>query len=180
MRLLVVATGCMSLLVACGGVQPAPSAPPESRRLEADLDQAWEATLRTLTERGYEIRSVDRARGLIQTDWLTINPEYAATIFMTQQEDRYSDCGKPGLGQAFRGKQVRLEVALQPIRRGETGFRVDAAFRTQRYADAPLWAGRPLGDANCRSRGRLEDEVRVEVQFRAFADQWEKIRRGAR
>jgi hypothetical protein len=160
-------------------MEPARDAPREFRRLEADLDSAWEATIRTLKDRGYDIRTSDRSARTIETGWLTFNPEYAATIFVTQQEDRYSTCGKPGLGQAFRAKQVRLVVTLQPLWRGETGLRTEAFFRTQRYTDTLVWANRPLGDVECSSRGRLEEELRVEIQIRALSDHLDRLRRGS-
>ena len=96
--------------------------------MEADFDQVWEAAVRTLLQRGYNIRTVDRSIGTIETGWTTVNPDYAATIFVTEHEDRYSLCGKPTLGQAYRAKQVRLVVTLQPTRPGETGLRTDAVF----------------------------------------------------
>ncbi len=178
MRHFILAAVCLGLLGSCGGLEPRRRMPQEFRRLEADFDQTWEAAIRTLTERGYDIRTIDRPAGIIESGWLTINPDYAATVFLTEREDRYSTCGKPGLGQAFRAKEARLVLALQPIRRGETGLRIEAFFRTQRYSDAPLWGNRPLGDAECSSRGRLEEELKVEVQLRALSDQLERLRRG--
>ncbi|MBI4840455.1 MAG: hypothetical protein HY803_05170 [candidate division NC10 bacterium] len=178
MRHFILAAVCLGLLGSCGGLEPRRRMPQEFRRLEADFDQTWEAAIRTLTERGYDIRTIDRPAGIIETGWLTINSDYAATVLVTEREDRYSTCGKPGLGQAFRAKEARLVLALRPIRRGETGLRIEAFFRTQRYSDAPLWGNRPLGDAECSSRGRLEEELKVEVQLRALSDQLERLRRG--
>lgn len=178
-RQLAVALTCMGMLVGCGRVEPPRHPAPDLRRLEADFDQAWEAAVRTLTERGFEIQAVDRAAGTIETGWLTINPEYTASVLVTKREDRYCACGKPGLGEAFRVKQARLALLLQPIRPGDTELRIEASFRTQRYSDALLWANRPLGELECSSRGRLEEEVRVEIQIRALSDQLERLRRGA-
>ena len=178
MRQLALAMVSLGVAVACGGMEPQRDAPREVRRLEADFDQAWEATIRTLTERGYEIQSSDRSARTIETEWLTFNPDYAATIFVTQQEDRYCVCGKPSFGQAFRTKQVRLVMTLQPIRRGETGLRTEAFFRTHRYSDTLLWSNRPLGDTECTSRGRMEEELRVEIQIRALSDHLDRLRRG--
>jgi hypothetical protein len=179
MRELAIAAICAGVLVACGGLEPHRHTHQDFRRLEVDFGQAWEATVRTLIERGFDIRTIDRNAGTIETGWLTINPDYAATIFVTEQEDRYSTCGRPALGQAFRTKQARLVMTLSPTRRGETGLRAVAHFRTQRYSDAPLWANRPLGDAECSSRGRLEEEIKVQIQIRVLSDQFERLRRGA-
>jgi hypothetical protein len=178
MRRLTLAAVSLGVLVACGGIGSHSPLPREVRRVEADFDQAWEAALRTLIQRGYNIRTVDRSIGTIETGWTTFNPDYAATVFVTEHEDRYSLCGKPPLGQAYRTKQVRLVVTLQPGRPGETGLLTEAVFRTQRYSDAPLWANRPLGDQECGSRGRLEEELRVEIQIRALSGELERLRRG--
>lgn len=175
---LTVAMVCMAVLLACAKIDPARHLTQDLRRLDADFDQAWEATIRTLTERGYDVRTMNRAAGIIETGWLTINPEYAATILVTEWEDRYCTCGKPALGQAFRAKQARLALLLHPVRHGETGLGVEAFFRTQRYSDAPFWANRSLGDVECNSRGRLEEEVRVQIQIRALSDRLERLRRG--
>lgn len=167
------------LLASCGGFQPLRRPPQDFRRLEASFSQAWEAAIRTLTERGYDIRTADRGAGIIETGWLTINPEYAATVFVTEREDRYATCGRPALGQAFRAKQARLTLTLLPMRRTETGLRTEAFFRTERYTDAPLLSDRPLGEVECSSRGRLEEEITVQVQLLALTERLERLRRGA-
>ena len=179
MRAVTLAVICVGLLAACGGVTPRRPASQQFHRLEADFDQAWEAAVRTLTERGYEIRAIDRAAGVVETGWLIINPKYSATVFVTEHEDRYSACGKPALGQTFDSKQGRLSVMLQPIRRGETGLRAEAFFRTQRYLDFLFWSHRLLGDVECGSRGRLEDEIWLQIQFRALSEHLERLRKGA-
>ncbi len=179
MRTHAVAAICAGVMVACGGMESHRHTPRDFRRLDVDFDQALEAAIRTLIERGFDIRTIDRHAGIIETGWLVINPDYAATIFVTEQEDRYSTCGKPVLGQAFRAKQARLILTLSLVRRGETGLRAEAFFRTQRYSDAPLWSNRPLGDEECSSRGRLEEEIKVQIQLRALSDELERLRRGA-
>jgi hypothetical protein len=178
MRAFALAAICAGVLASCGGIEPDRRMPQEFRRLQASFAQSWEAAIRTLIERGYDIRTADRGAGIIETGWLTINPEYAATVFVTEQEDRYATCGRPALGQAFRAKQARLILTLAPMRRSEADLRVEAFFRTERYTDAPLWSDRPLGEVECSSRGRLEEEIKVEVQLRAVAEQLERLRRG--
>jgi hypothetical protein len=166
------------LLAACAGQPPRPQVDHESRRLDADFNQAWDAAVRVLTERGYQVVVADQAAGVLETDWKMINPEYAATVFVTQHEDRYAGCGKPGLGQAFRGKQAQLELALTPTRRRDTDVTIRARFRTHRWSDPLLWQGQRQETVECQSRGRLEDEVAVQVQLQLIGEHLERLRRG--
>jgi hypothetical protein len=168
----------VSLLTGCGGMPPGRQTSSESRRLEADFDLACEAAIRVLGGRGYALRSVDRTAGVIDTDWYTINPDYAASIFVTEHQDRYSDCGKPGLIRTFRGKQMRLRVTLSPVRRGEADLKIDAAFRTQRYASFLFWVSRSPEEWSCRSRGRLEEELAAQMKLWSLGEQLERLRRG--
>ncbi len=172
------AGGICLLLVACGSQLPRFPAGHESRRLEADFDQAWVAANRVLAERGQPIEAADRTSGILETEWQTFNPEYAATVFVTQHEDRYASCGKPGLGEAFRGKQVRLELALTAARPRETQLVIQARFRTHLWSDPLVWQGTPRGTVECRSRGRLEEEMALQIQFQLIGEQLERLRRG--
>jgi hypothetical protein len=165
---------CLSAVGGCGGRTPRSYRVPESRRLEADLGSAWEAAYRILADRGYDIRVSDRPTGVIETDWLTVNPDYSASVFLTQNEDRYSDCGKPGLGKSDRGKQARLMVSLSAVGPGQTEVLVRAAFRTERQG---IFSGSPAVP-ECRSRGRLEEEILVETQARALTNTLQRFRRG--
>ena len=178
MRRLALTVVCAGILVACAGAELHRHVSRDFRRVEADFTQTWEATIRTLGDRGFEVLASDRAGGRIETGWLTINPGFDATVFITDQEDRYSICGKPVLGQAFRTKQARLALTLSAVRQGESALRVEAFFRTQRYTDAIFWSDRALGDEACSSRGRLEEEIRMEIQLRALSDQRDRLRRG--
>jgi len=162
------------MLSGCGGRNPRSHQVPESRRLEADLGTAWEAACRILADRGYDIRESDRAAGAIETDWLTLNSDYSANVFLTQNDDRYGDCGKPGLAKTYRGKQARLTVSLSAVGPNQTEILVRAAFRTERrniLSSSPTML-------ECRSRGRLEEEFLVETQVRALANPLQRFRRG--
>jgi hypothetical protein len=171
---------CMGLLVGCAGTPSGNRSPQEARRIGVDFDQAWDTVVRILAERGYEIRQGDRTTGTIETEWRTINPDYTASILVTQNEDRYSSCGKPGFGQTFRGKQVRLTAALSPVRRGVTDLAVRAEFRTDGHSTLSLSFGASGDEVACRSRGRLEDEVAIETQVRALTDHLNRTHRGVR
>ena len=165
---------CLSVLSGCGGRNPRSYQVPESRRVEADFGSAWEAAYRILADRGYDIRESDRAAGAIETDWLTLNSDYSASVFLTQNEDRYGDCGKPGLAKTYWGKQARLSVNLSAVGPNQTEISVRAAFRTERRN---VFSGSPT-TLECRSRGRLEEEFLVETQVRALGNTLQRFRRG--
>jgi hypothetical protein len=164
---------CLGLFSGCGGRNPRSYQVPESRRLEADIGSVWEAASRVLADRGYEVRSSDRATGAIETDWLTVNPDYSASVFLTRNEDRYSDCGKPGLGKTYRRKQARLTLSFSASGTNQTDVLVRVAFRTERKA---IFFGSPTV-LECRSRGRLEEELLIETQVRALANTLQRFRR---
>jgi hypothetical protein len=169
----------VALLAGCGGLPPAP--PPstlETRRLRAEPDRTWESARDVLAEQGYAIRRQDRAAGVLETDWFSINPAYSASLLMTEQEDRYSECDKPGLGQAFRGKEVRVRLEVSPsVNKGETAVTVQAAFRTKQYVGMPMAAGGVRAMVFCRSTGWLENELAVRIQVHALGG-LERLRRG--
>lgn len=162
------------------GCARAPSArvdyPPE-RRLEAHYDQAWQAAMAVLEGRGHPIALADKAAGMIVTEWFVTNPDYRATVFATQHGDRYSDCGRPGLGTAFREKLGRIQLLLRPAGEAATGVEIWATFKTQKFSDYLVAAGGMAGEVECRSRGRLEDEVSLMVRLRLARVGLERLRR---
>ncbi len=164
---------CLCVLGGCGAKSPRSYPVPDSRRLEAELEHAWEATCRVLADRGYDIRRNDRAAGVIETDWRVVNSDYTASVFLTKNEDRYSDCGKPGLWVSYRGKEGRLTVSLAAAGRGQAQVSVRADFRTAR---ASVFSPSPV-PLDCRSRGRLEEEIFLESQVRALSNQLQRLRR---
>jgi hypothetical protein len=174
MRRLAGSVLCVSLLAGCASTAPRSYPVPESRRLEAELDLAWEAAVRVLADRGYEIQRNDRTAGVIETNWLRINNDYTAGAFLTQNEDRYGDCGKPGLWTTFRGKQARVILRLAPVGRGQTEVVIVTAFRTEHTSI--WWESSEVRE--CRSRGRLEEEILIETQVRALTNQIQRSRRG--
>jgi hypothetical protein len=182
MRRLCLAFIAAELAGACGGGLPQgpPPAVVETKRLRVEPRRTWEAAEALLTDQGYTLRRRDRAAGVLETDWHVINPDYNSTLLVTGQDDRYSECGKPGLGRAYGGKEVKLRLEVSPsVRKGETALAVQAVFRTAQYLGLPMAVGQPRGFAFCRSTGWLEDELAVRIQVQAVTDQLDHLRRGA-
>ncbi len=161
---------CLGLLAACGGLPPI--VPPPSmvtRSLHAEPDRVWEAAQEVLREHGHGVQRLDAAHGVLETDWFSINPGYEANLLVTAQEDRYSQCGKPSLGQAFQGKEVRLRVLVAPAtKKDETALTIQATFQTGQYLGLPMAIGSPRAMVFCRSTGWLENELAVRIQIEAL------------
>ncbi len=166
-------------LAACGSLPPSvPSPSMVTRSLHAEPDRVWEAAQAVLREEGYRIQAQDEAHRVIETDWLSMNPEYGSNLVVTVQEDRYSQCGKPRLGQAFSGKEVRLRVQVSPsVKNDETALTVQAAFRTGEYLGLPMAVGGPRAMVFCRSTGWLENELALRIQVEALGG-LDRLRRG--
>jgi len=78
------------------------------------------------------------------------------------------------MGKTYQGKQARLTVRLAAGGRNQTEVLVRAAFRTERNAAF----SKSSTFLECRSRGRLEEEILVETQVRALTNQFQRFRRG--
>jgi hypothetical protein len=173
-----VGTLSLGLVAGCAATDTPGQYQAALRRIEADFEHAWEAALRTLSERGYGFRRIDQQAGRIETGWLMINAQYEATVVLIRMDDRYGACGRPAVGQAFRTKEAQLHLTLRRVRKGSTGLQVEALFQTQRFLDVPMWGESALGPAPCASRGRLEDEIWAEVQVRAISEHVDRLRKG--
>jgi hypothetical protein len=169
---------CLGLMAGCAATDAPGRSQADLRRIEAEFDRTWEAALRTLSERGFGFELLEQRTGEIRSGWLVINPDFEATVVLTKMDDRYSSCGRPAVGQAYRAKEVKLHLTLRRGPRGSTGFRVEAQFQTRRHRDLPMWGEGDLGPVPCASRGRLEDEIWAEVQLRAVSGQLERLRKG--
>jgi hypothetical protein len=167
------------LLAACGTVPEQTYLPHTPKHLEAGLQRTWELAIRTLAGRGYRILSADRTAGIIETEWHAMNPGYAASIFLTRSQDRYSTCGKPRLGRAYHGKEVQIRIRLWPVPSGDTELLVRAAFRTTCVPAFLSSEGQPVGQMACASKGLMEEELATEIQLRTLGERLERLHRGA-
>jgi hypothetical protein len=167
----------LELLAACGGLPPVPPASVVTRRLRADPVRAWQAARQVLDHQGYQIVQEDRSTGTLETAWSPINPEYRASFWLTEQRDRYSQCAKPGLGQAYEGKEGRLRLQVSPSEKpDETALAVQATFRTALARGSSGGHARPR--VFCRSTGWLEDELALRIELVALGGRLERLRRG--
>lgn len=127
---------------------------PEPREVErtfhidgSTVDDLWPAVIETFGSRSWAIDNMERASGLITTDW------------MHATDPSWMDCGNPGMG-GFVDRMVRFNVFVRSASEG-TDLSINTSFRTTRTA----FEGPSVG-IDCVSTGVLEMVVRDEILAR--------------
>jgi hypothetical protein len=122
------------LLAAACGTPPKPRLIVNSWTIESDYDKVWSATVETFADLGIPIKNMDKASGLITTDWMTPTALYV-------------DCGAPPLARSIiRRGQFNVFIKQGP----PINFKVNAHFQMEAIWDA----GSKVTD--CVSTGRFE------------------------
>ena len=112
--------------------------------IPADLDTTWSAVIDVFSERDWAIDNMDKASGLITTDWMRMEPRLA---------DIVADCG---INNGSFRTMVRFNVRVKP--QGEaTSVTVNTAFRS---------VGGVVSPVDCTSRGGLEREIHRDLTKR--------------
>lgn len=147
----------LALLVVAGGCASAPVARDIQRVAVvegADFNVTWDAVIDVFGERTWTIDNMERASGLITTDWMVTG---------SASED-YMDCGSAGAFGSHRDHAVRFNVV---VREGDVGAQVtvNSAMRAIRWDDIN---GVARETTACVSLGTLEREVHEAVTRRAL------------
>lgn len=147
------ATWAKIVLVVVGVVVLAASATaPTTRKVQTSAsvpvgyDLAWEALIDLFDERGWSIQGMDKASGLITTDWLSLGSDAEA----------YADCGSAPLAQTIE-TAIRFNVRVKGDD-DSVDVNVNTAIRTVREFD-----GRTR-KIDCVSTGAVEQMIHQQVQ----------------
>ena len=116
------------------------------------FDRVWDSVIDLFGERTWAIDNLERASGLITTDWMLTG----------EMSESYMDCGRPGGFDVDSDHQVRFNVVVRETDNGAT-LTVNTSMRAFR---APLGGG-VTSVVSCVSTGVLEREVHDEIELRA-------------
>jgi hypothetical protein len=134
--------------------QPAAQPPtsPDAHRVNktteiaADFEGTWSALIDVFSDRDWTIDNMDKASGLITTDWMTMS---------SRDADVFADCGT-NTNTARSRTMVRFNVRVKP--HGEaTSVTVNTSFRMLGGIVSPI---------DCTSRGGMERWVHRELSGR--------------
>lgn len=111
----------------------------------APAESAWDSVVDWITERNWSIKTIDKASGLVATEW-------------ADSPERYVDCGSAPMA-SIHSTATRVNIRVRP-REGQTEIVINAQFRQLRS----------LGDVSkmieCNSTGVLESEIRASIGSR--------------
>lgn len=120
----------------------------------AGFGETWDTVIDVFAERTWAIDNVERASGLITTDWMLAG----------DSAEEYMDCGSAGFLNAHRDHEVRFNVLVREGGSG-AGLTVNTAMRATSW---DTMNGIPEGVVQCVSTGVLEREIHDEVMGRAL------------
>jgi len=142
--------GVLMMVAAAAGSATAPKQHAVSRSVvvPAAFDATWRAVIELFSERTWAISNMEKASGLIVTDWMNI-----------ADDSPYLDCGGQGLTSVLR-TEVKFNVVVDEGDR-ESRLVVNVAFRQLRAFDQQQRL------VDCTSTGKLENVIQSEVAQRA-------------
>ena len=133
----------------------APKPPPagqvkRTQEIAGTFDSVWNGLIDLFGERDWKIDKVEKASGIITTDWMSLSDTDAAT---------FADCGSAPL--ASSTTTIRFNVVVRDSGGGTTTIVVNPTFRQIRRFD------NQVGTIDCFSKGVVEQLVQTEVARRS-------------
>jgi len=128
----------------CSGIMPQPpQVNPDLQdtfTINADFNKTWTAIIETFAELNFPILNMDKASGLIATDWMTVDASHY-------------ECGSPGLTTAERGYHGKFNVFLKKTADGLSEIRVNCLY------EMIIYYTNGLRKYPCVSTGKLESDM---------------------
>lgn len=110
--------------------------------IDKSFEAVWPAVIETFAELNLPILNMEKASGLITTDWIRAD------------DPQMSDCGKRGMMTAEQGRLVKFNVFVKTV--GETcEMKVNAMFEVS----ISVYGNRNLTTASCVSTGKFEKQI---------------------
>jgi hypothetical protein len=146
MKKLSVLIGFVCLAVGCG-VPPVARTIVSSFPIDKPFDSVWGAVIETFAELNLPILNMEKASGLITTDWIS---------FKGQDNIGYCDCGKLGLYVEI-ARQGRFNVYAKKVDEASCELKVNSVFQRITHMAFDRDPTPIVGD--CVSTGKLEAEI---------------------
>jgi hypothetical protein len=123
--------------------------------IDKPFDLVWQAVIETFAKLNLPILNMEKASGLITTDWISVK----------NQEDGtgYCDCGKKGPLFIEQEWRVKFNVFVKRIAGESSEMQVNAVFEELSIG----LEGTIVGTSSCVSTGKFEKEIYDRVVAKA-------------
>lgn len=138
-----------SVLAGCAGSLPVARQIDNTFTIADDMDVVWPAVIETFSDQLWPIDNIERASGLITTDWIIFGPQ------------PYFDCGDAGSFGSFRDESGRFNVFVREAG-NSTAMTVTTLWRTTVVNSLDG----SVGTRDCVSTGLLEGRFHEDVLAR--------------
>lgn len=135
------------MLTACA-TAPVPRQIQNSFPLEKSFDPVWQAVIESFAELNLPIMNMEKASGLITTDWISFRGQ--------KDETGYCTCGKAGYPFAETDRMGRFNVYVKKMGLG-CEVKINAVFE-QHNMDM-ITNSRTTRTRTCVSTGKLEADI---------------------
>lgn len=111
--------------------------------VDKPFDAAWTAVIETFAELNLPILNMEKASGLITTDWISLN------------DPQMSDCGKVGALNTEHGRRVRFNVFVKKTSEVASEMKVNAMFEGL----VKYYGSEGISTISCVSTGKFERQI---------------------
>lgn len=138
------------LMAGCAAVPPVQQTIKNSFPVDKPFPQVWQAVIEVFSELNLPIMNMEKASGLITTDWISFNGQ--------KDETGYCACGKPAFPMGETGRHGRFNVYVKQTTENSCEMKINAIFEMETaYKTSIQWT-------SCYSTGKLEAEIYRRVQ----------------
>jgi len=146
-RIFLVGLVCLAL-AACASV-PVPRQIQNSFSVDQPFEEVWQAVIEIFAELNLPIMNMEKASGLITTDWISFRGQ--------KNETGYCSCGSAGYPFREQDRSGKFNVYVKKVSYAPCEIKVNAVFE-QFSADVVSNSG-ATRTRPCVSTGKLEKEI---------------------
>jgi uncharacterized lipoprotein len=133
------------LMLAACATSPVPRQIQNSFPIDQSFEKVWQAVIETFAELNLPIMNMEKASGLITTDWISFRGQ--------KNETGYCSCGRARFPLSEVDRTGKFNVYVKKIGEGSCEIKVNSVFeKTAAYQDA-------VEKQFCVSTGKLEKEI---------------------
>ena len=139
------------------GCATAPQAPAEKVKdtIAANKNEVWVALSKTLTEKGFRVKTVENTSGIMQTENMGLGGK--------EDLKTYSNCKSAGIMRMYKDPLIYMNIMVEEIDKSTTELDINAYYSA---TISNAYDGSYIGKENCNTNGAMEKEIITALKAR--------------